>query len=39
MMEALTTPLAWTSPFGVGFFLVCFAAFMWMITRLGTPKK
>lgn len=37
MIDALTSPLAWTSPFGVGFFLVAFGVFVWLVT--GTKKN
>ncbi len=36
MVEALTSPLSWMSPFGVGFFLVCLGAFLWLVTRMKT---
>lgn len=28
MIEALTSPMAWGTPFGIGFFLVCLGIFM-----------
>ena len=33
MTEALISPLAWMSPFGVGFFLVCLGVFIWLVTK------
>ena len=38
MIEALTSPLAWSSPFGIGFFLVCFGVFIYLVTRINKTK-
>ena len=38
-MEALFNVEAWQSPGGVGVFLVCLGAFLYLVTHIDTNKK
>jgi hypothetical protein len=38
-MEVLFTVEAWTSPGGVGFFLVCLGAFFYLVVNLDKKQK
>lgn len=37
-MEALFNPIAWGSPVGLGFFLVCLGAFLFLLSRADRKK-
>jgi hypothetical protein len=38
-MSALFNPIAWGSPGGVGFFLVCLGIFLYLLGRSDRNKK
>ena len=38
-METLFTVEAWSSPGGVGFFIVCVGAFLFLVFRLDRKQK
>lgn len=38
-MEAFAGVLGWTSPFGVGFFLVCLGLFIFLLGHADPKKK
>lgn len=38
-MELLFTAEAWSSPGGTGFFIVCVAVFLYLVTRINVQNK
>lgn len=38
-MDQMFSVEAWTSPIGIGFFLVCLGAFLYLLSRADTSKK